>query len=111
MAQGGSNAPPVTIVDGHGNPISRVRSPRIPPANPNFSYTGVSGGTTWGITSPEKGGITLRKFSERNVWVRAAINRRKKELSRAEWAIVRLDDARAEPDPSVVKAVSDLFRF
>jgi hypothetical protein len=53
---------------------------------------------------------TLRNFSRYNEFVRAAINRRKHALAKANWAIVRIDDAEAEPKDSVVKAVSALLR-
>lgn len=88
-----------------------ARAPKVKPANPAFSYTGATGGVTSGIIGARKGAVTLRRYSERNVWVRTAINRRKGELSRAQWAITRLDDPRKKPDESVVQAVGDLFRF
>ena len=53
----------------------------------------------------------MRRFSETNVWVRTAINRRKREISRAKWSIIRVDDPKAAPRPKIVKECADLFNF
>jgi hypothetical protein len=98
----------MALLDQYGHAI---RSPKVPPANPNMAYTGVSGGTTWGIVGARKGALVLRRFSERNVWVRVAINRRKRSVAKSGWKIVRLDDPHAKPDAGIVKKIGDLFRF
>ncbi len=53
----------------------------------------------------------LRRWADTNEWVRIAINRRKRQISQARWQIVRLDDPQRPPDPCVVNAVGDLFRY
>lgn len=53
----------------------------------------------------------MRRYAETNVWVRTAINRRKREISRAKWSIVRVDDPKAAPRPKIVKQCADLFNF
>jgi len=59
---------------------------------------------------PKRGSKMLRSYADRNEWVRIAINRRKRELGRAKWQIVRVDDHEEPADPRVVAAVTDLFR-
>lgn len=88
-----------------------VRSPKVPPRNSAGSYAMTSGGAKWGIIGKPPDAYRLRSFSERDVWVRTAINRRKRTLSQAEWSIYRLDDKNAKPDPGVVRAVTELFTF
>ncbi len=60
---------------------------------------------------PRGGAKMLRHFSRRNDWVRLAINVRTRQISQARWKLVRNDDPKKAPDPSVVKQVRDLLRF
>lgn len=86
-----------------------VRAPRVAPPKPQGGYA--LGRSNWGVMGERRGARQLRMFSERDVWVRTAINRRKREIARAEWTIVRIDDKHAQPDPKIVKAATDLFTF
>lgn len=61
--------------------------------------------------SSKRGARLLRQFSETNPVVRGVINRRKHALARAKFSLVRLDDPRQAPDPTVVKRFNDLTRF
>ena len=61
--------------------------------------------------NPKRGTRILRHFAEANEWVRVAINRRKHAIGQAEWQIIRIDDKDADPDPGLVKEVTELFRF
>jgi|GEM_PF-1922070 len=72
---------------------------------------GSGGGSVVGVLSPRPGARTLRTFSERNVWVRIAINRRKREIGRASWTIARVDNPKAPPDEKLVTTITELFRF
>lgn len=93
----------------------QVRSPKVHPGNPQQSYLGLSSGggpqSKWDLIGTRKGAITLRRFSERNVWVRVAINRRKRELAGAKWKIVRIDDPKKQPDQKIVDKISELLTF
>ncbi len=64
-----------------------------------------------GSLQSRRGTATMRRFAEANVWVRTAINRRKREISKADWKIVRLDDPKAPPNEKIVKEVRELFTF
>ncbi len=55
--------------------------------------------------------MLLRRFSEQNVWARVAINRRKREIAKAPWSIVRIDNTKASPKKNVVKEAFELFNF
>jgi hypothetical protein len=57
------------------------------------------------------GARMLRNFADSSEAVRTAINWRKQQVAQAEWRIVRVDDPKRAPDPSVVKAVNQLFRY
>jgi hypothetical protein len=103
-------------------PKRRTRKPaavapadiKAPIAKPSYGGRGSNppvAGSRWGILEPRRGARTLRRFSENNVWVRAAINRRKREISRAKWSICRIDDPKAPPNPIIVNRVTELFRF
>ncbi len=52
----------------------------------------------------------LRSWSRTNEWVRIAINRRKRQISQAQWHVVRTDDPSAPANPKVVNAVMALLR-
>lgn len=72
---------------------------------------GLASGGGRGVLEPRRGARTLRAFSESNPWVRIAINHRKRTISKAKWAIVRVDDPKAAPDPRIVKKATELFTF
>lgn len=84
-----------------------VRSPKAPMRG--YYAAGVAGQTSWGVLGAKRGARTLRRFSEKNVWVRVAINRRRQAISEAKWTLVRIDDEKAKPDAGVVNAVNELF--
>lgn len=88
-----------------------VRSPKVPPKTPGAEYVGGNGGNKWGVIGKRRDAWQLRHFSEKDVWVRTAINRRKREIARADWSIYRIDDRNATPDPKVIKAATELFTF
>jgi hypothetical protein len=68
--------------------------------------------TAWGVGNDRRRpSRLLRHFADANEWVRVAINRRKSQVSQTPWHIARVDDPQAKPDPRVVKAVGELFRF
>lgn len=51
----------------------------------------------------------LRRWSRNNPWIRAAVNLRRTQISRAKWDIVS-NDAGDSPDPRTVQKLRDLFR-
>ena len=51
----------------------------------------------------------LRRWSRNNPWIRAAVNLRRQQISRAKWDIVS-NDAGDSPDPRTVQKLRDLFR-
>lgn len=71
--------------------------------------SGGGSATNWGALGGRRSAQMLRMYSVRNVWVRVAINRRKRELAKAKWAIVRVDDPKAPADPAVVRQATELF--
>lgn len=60
---------------------------------------------------PRRGANMLRAWSRNNEWVRLAIDYRREQISKASWKIVRLDDPKKPPDPSVEKAIRQLFKI
>lgn len=68
--------------------------------------------TTWGAPwDRRRSSRMLRHFAHTNEWIRVAIDRRKQQISQANWHIARIDDPNEKPDPRVVKAVGELFRY
>ena len=51
----------------------------------------------------------LRRWSRNNPWIRAAVNLRRQQISRAKWDIVT-NDAGDNADPRTVQKLRDLFR-
>jgi HK97 family phage portal protein len=51
----------------------------------------------------------LRRWSRNNPWIRAAVNLRRQQISRAKWDIVSTD-AGDSPDPRTVQKLRELFR-
>jgi hypothetical protein len=101
--------PPITVV-GVTPPDTRSAKGKIPGIG-GMNSGGAAPNSGWGVLEPRRGAKTMRRFSETNVWVRIAINRRKREISRAKWSIIRVDDSKAKPRPKVVKECSDLFNY
>jgi Phage portal protein len=60
---------------------------------------------------PRRGAQMLRNYSRNNEWVRLAIDYRREQVRMASWKIIRTDDPKKPPDPSVVKAVRKLFKM
>jgi HK97 family phage portal protein len=51
----------------------------------------------------------LRRWSRNNPWIRAAVNLRRQQISRAKWDIVSIDSGDVA-DPRTVQKLRDLFR-
>jgi hypothetical protein len=83
----------------------RAKSDRKGPPNAG----GKTGQSQYGVLEPRRGARTLRDFSETNPWVRIAINYRKRAITKADFAIVRIGNDKTPPDDHVVRACNDLF--
>jgi hypothetical protein len=85
--------------------VPEERSARVSSAG------GRVGDSQYGVLEPRRGARTLRAFSEQNPWVRIAINHRKRAVTKAKYAIVRVDDDKEQPDERIVKKCMELFNF
>lgn len=94
---------------GASSTVLALRSPKAP-QGASFA-PGLNGSATWGVYGPRRAARSLIRFAEKNVWVRTAISLRKQAISQAKWAVVRLDDPKAQPDDAVLTAAQELFTF
>jgi hypothetical protein len=91
-----------------GRPIS-THAPKAPSSA--AAATMATGGGRLYSAGQRRDVRTLRRYSEQNVWVRSAIDRRKHDLTRSKWSVVRIDDPKAQPDPRVEREARELFTF